>query len=468
MSQSDKQLLKGSVGREFLLGWRLVGQYILRGRKWTLALTIFLMAVAFVNLVFVSSLLGGVNRSIESQVRNFMVGEMYLEPKKSGGYLQGVHEMTKRLQRIDGVTQVSSLLSVYGELSSGEKRVQTTVKVIDPAQYTKAIAIDQYGIDGDFLPDDDSIFVGEQVVASGEAKQLAESLEGTKVGDNVTLKINGKEKPMKVGGVFRTKYMYADREIYMTRGAWSKLVREVNDELVKNEQTVRNQAMLPPQVTYFLPAQIAIELSGNLAAQSDAILRQQRAAAALFAPEQAVNMVVVRTDPHKKKSVEQAARDQQFAGVTVHNWRDSAGYINSISGSFAVIDAIMLVVGIFIAAVTIFIVIYVDVINKRRQIGIQRALGVKPRIIVFSYVLMSLFYAVCGILLGLVVFFAGLVPYFAVHPFSLPIADVTLDISAPRLVLRIYIILMVAIVSGVIPSIMASRMKMLDAILGRS
>lgn len=468
MSQSDKRLLKGSVGREFLLGWRLVGQYILRGRKWTLLLTIFLMAVAFVNLVFVSSLLGGVNRSIERQVKNFMVGEVYLEPKKSGGYLQDVPEITKRLQRTEGVTHVSSLLSVYGELSSGEKRVQTTVKVIDPAQYTKAIAINQHIIDGNFLPDDDSIFVGEQVVAAGETKQLAESLEGTKVGDKVTLKINGKERPMKVGGVFRTKYMYADREIYMTRGAWSKLVREVNDELVKNEQTVRNQAVLPPQVTYFLPAQIAVELSGNLAAQSDAILRQQRAAAALFAPEQAANMVVVRTDPHKEKAVEQAARDQQLPGVAVHNWRDSAGYMNSISGSFVVIDAIMLVVGVFIAAVTIFIVIYVDVINKRRQIGIQRALGVKPRIIVFSYVLMSLFYAACGILLGLAVFFAGLVPYFAAHPFSLPIADVTLDISAPQLVLRVYIILMVAIVSGVIPSIMASRMKMLDAILGRS
>lgn len=468
MSQASQKIFKNSLWREFLLGWRLVGQYIIRGRRWTLVLTIFLMAVAFVNLVFVSSLLGGVNKSIESQVKNLMVGEVYLEPKKSGDYLQNAGMLVNKLRTVNGVEHVSSLLSVYGELSSGEKRVQTTVKVIDPKEYPRAIAIDNYTIDGKFLPDDNTIFVGEQVVATGSNKQLAESLEGTKVGDTVTLKINGKEVAVKVGGVFRSKYMYADREIYMTRGAWSKLVAEVTDELARNEATVRSQSQLPPQVTQFLPSYVAEELSGSLVAQSESILRQQRAAAALFPSAGAANLVVVRTQSADEAAVKAAVTRAGFSGVEVRNWRESAGYMNSIAGSFAVIDAIMLVVGVFIAAVTIFIVIYVDVINKRRQIGIQRAIGVKPRIIVFSYVLMSVFYAVCGIVVGLVVFFAGLVPYFTAHPFSLPIADVTLDISLPQLLLRIQIIMMVAIVSGILPSIMASRMKMLDAILGRS
>ncbi|MDO4684156.1 MAG: FtsX-like permease family protein [Candidatus Saccharibacteria bacterium] len=468
MSQASQKIFKNSLWREFLLGWRLVGQYIIRGRRWTLVLTIFLMAVAFVNLVFVSSLLGGVNKSIESQVKNLMVGEVYLEPKKSGDYLQNAGMLVNKLRTVNGVEHVSSLLSVYGELSSGEKRVQTTVKVIDPKEYPRAIAIDNYTIDGKFLPDDNTIFVGEQVVATGSNKQLAESLEGTKVGDTVTLKINGKEVAVKVGGVFRSKYMYADREIYMTRGAWSKLVAEVTDELARNEATVRSQSQLPMQVTQFLPSYVAEELSGSLVAQSESILRQQRAAAALFPSAGAANLVVVRTQSADEAAVKAAIARAGFSGVEVRNWRESAGYMNSIAGSFAVIDAIMLVVGVFIAAVTIFIVIYVDVINKRRQIGIQRAIGVKPRIIVFSYVLMSVFYAVCGIVVGLVVFFAGLVPYFTAHPFSLPIADVTLDISLPQLLLRIQIIMMVAIVSGILPSIMASRMKMLDAILGRS
>ena len=87
--------------------------------------------------------------------------------------------------------------------------------------------------------------------------------------------------------------------------------------------------------------------------------------------------------------------------------------------------------------------------------------------IVFSYVLLALFYAVCGIAVGLAIFLGGLVPYVVAHPFSLPIADVTLDISWWELLFRAEVVLVVAIISGAIPAIMASRMKMLEAILGK-
>ena len=65
MSQSHKtqeaqtpRQPKNNLWREFLLGWRLMRQYIVRGRKWTLGLTTLLVAVAFINLAFISSLLG--------------------------------------------------------------------------------------------------------------------------------------------------------------------------------------------------------------------------------------------------------------------------------------------------------------------------------------------------------------------------------------------------------------------------
>jgi len=67
---------KNNLWREFLLGWRLMRQYIVRGRKWTLALTTLLVAVAFINLAFASSLLTGITHAIEHQVKSLMVGEI--------------------------------------------------------------------------------------------------------------------------------------------------------------------------------------------------------------------------------------------------------------------------------------------------------------------------------------------------------------------------------------------------------
>lgn len=127
----------------------------------------------------------------------------------------------------------------------------------------------------------------------------------------------------------------------------------------------------------------------------------------------------------------------------------------------------MTFVGILIAAVTVFIVIYVDIVNKRKQIGILRAIGIKPYIIISSYVILSAVYSVIGVLIGSAVFYFILVPYFGAHPFSLPICDATLVLSKTDYIARAEMIMWVSVISGLIPSAIITRTKMLDAILGR-
>ena len=79
-----------------------------------------------------------------------------------------------------------------------------------------------------------------------------------------------------------------------------------------------------------------------------------------------------------------------------------------------------------IAAVTIFIVIYLDISNKRQQIGILRAIGIKAYLIRSVHVLQTVIYAVLGLAVGSLLYFIIIVPYFLAHPFSIPIGDVTL------------------------------------------
>ena len=207
-------------------------------------------------------------------------------------------------------------------------------------------------------------------------------------------------------GISNTKYIYADDAAYISRALWQK----ISGEALDNVAAVKNDA------------------SDN----------------AQFAEKNDATMIIVRAANGKDDEIKKALENLKYTDVRIHDWRDAASYMDTISGSFISLDAIMLLVGIIIAAVTIFIVIYVDIINKRRQIGIQRAIGVKPRVIVFSYILLSLFYAVCGVAAGLAIFFGGLVPFFLAHSFRLPIADVTLYVSPPQLVFRAEIVLVVA------------------------
>lgn len=402
---------KNNLWREFLLGWRLMRQYIVRGRKWTLGLTTLLVAVAFINLAFISSLLAGVTSAIESQIKNLMVGEAYIDVKKPGEYITNVDDKLAEIKRIDGVTAADKILAVPAVLGyNDDKQVQARINVVNPRDFRQTLEVANRVSDGTFLAGDDEIVLGSRLLERG-------SLEGVKVGDRVTISINGKKVDVKVGGITSTKFYNADIQAYISRGLWRKLTSGIPSHLTAGE--------------------------------NDA------------------SMIVVRTSRGKEASVQRALTDLNYPGLRVHDWRDGATVMDTITGSFQSLNAIMLIVGIIIAAVTIFIVIYVDIINKRRQIGIQRAIGVKPRVIVFSYVLLALFYAMCGIAVGLAIFLGGLVPYVVAHPFSLPIADVTLNISWWELLFRAEVVLVVAIISGAIPAIMASRMKMLEAILGK-
>lgn len=395
---------KNNLWREFLLGWWLMRQYIVRGRKWTLALTTLLVAVAFINLAFASSLLTGITHAIEHQVKSLMVGEIYLDSKEPGKFIANADKKIAAIKRIDGVRMADKVLSFDTLLVSGDAYTRAAVNVVDPKTFGETLDVEKHIESGTFLKNDDEIVLGSRLL-------VRTALDGAKVGDTISMKINGKDIKVKVGGISNTKYIYADDAAYISRALWQKISGEANSA--------------------------------------------------------AATMIIVRAANGKDDEVKKALENLKYTDVRIHDWRDAASYMDTISGSFISLDAIMLLVGIIIAAVTIFIVIYVDIINKRRQIGIQRAIGVKPRVIVFSYILLSLFYAVCGVAAGLAIFFGGLVPFFLAHPFRLPIADVTLYVSAPQLVFRAEIVLVVAIISGAIPAIMASRMKMLDAILGR-
>ena len=330
-------------------------QYIVRGRKWTLALTTLLVAVAFINLAFASSLLTGITHATEHQVKSLMVGEIYLDAKEPGKFIANADEKIAAIKRIDGVRMADKVLSFDTLLVSGDTYTRTIVNVVDPKTFGETLDVKKHVESGTFLENDDEIVLGSRLL-------VRTALDGTKVGDKILMKINGKDVTVKVGGISNTKYIYADDAAYISRVLWQKISGEALDNVAAVKKAASDNAQ--------------------------------------FAEKNDATMIIVRAANGKDDEIKKALENLKYTDVRIHDWRDAASYMDTISGSFKSLDVIMLLVGIIIAAVTIFIVIYVDIINKRRQIGIQRAIGVKPRVIVFSYILLSLFYAVCGVVAG--------------------------------------------------------------------
>jgi putative ABC transport system permease protein len=121
---------------------------------------------------------------------------------------------------------------------------------------------------------------------------------------------------------------------------------------------------------------------------------------------------------------------------------------------------------VLVAGITIFVMIYINAISKRRQIGILRAIGIKQNIIVYSYVLQALFYVLCGVCLGLLFVFGVLQPFLSVYPITLPFGPLVLSFSVTLIVESVIGFLFAGLLAGYLPARLVARQDILKAIWG--
>jgi ABC-type antimicrobial peptide transport system permease subunit len=124
-------------------------------------------------------------------------------------------------------------------------------------------------------------------------------------------------------------------------------------------------------------------------------------------------------------------------------------------------------IGIIVASITIFIVIFINAVTRRKYIGILKGIGVTSGAIEFSYVLQSFVYAVIGSLLGIVIIYALLVPFFNAHPLDFPFSDGVLSAPVGGTMIRFFLLLIVTLLAGYLPARMIVKKNTLDSILGR-
>ncbi len=369
------------------------------------------MAVAFINLIFVSALFNGIVEGSNQQIKNTLTGNVYMAPKEGYSYISDQEKMLEEVRQTDGVQEATSSFRLPARIEKGSRSGVWPVLAINPKEYAKVINISEHMYQGQYLAndDEDSIIIGREIAGGEGVVMDSTSLKGAKVGDKVKVIFDGVEKTYTVKGIFYTKFTESDARAFITEKSLVSLMPTMD-----NRATTINIKTLDVNEEKVLPA-------------------------------------MQKIDPK----------------VDAFLWSEAAGLMKSVSSSFTSIDILMTTVGVVIAAVTIFIVIYVDIINRRKQIGILRAIGIGPNIIISNYIILALVYATLGILLGSLIFYAALVPYFMVHPFVLPITDVMLNLKWTEYVKRLEIVTWVAVISGFVPAVMVTRSKMLDEILGR-
>jgi|GEM_PF-5188791 len=176
--------------------------------------------------------------------------------------------------------------------------------------------------------------------------------------------------------------------------------------------------------------------------------------------------VVLRTTPGTSTAQVELALAALREDVSFQDPSQLATAIQDQLDTFALINNIMRVMSLVVAAITVLIITYIDLTNRRRQIGIERAIGIRSSAIVGSYVIKSMVTALIGTALGWLVFRLILVPAVARHPFRFPNGDVTLAVVRETAQDNLTILLVVAALAAALPAVRTVRMRILDAIWG--
>ncbi|MFA5052219.1 MAG: ABC transporter permease [Patescibacteria group bacterium] len=393
----------------FILAWK----HLLRSNKWTLSLIIFFMSIAFINMIFVPSLFNGIIEGFNYQIINASTGNIFITPQNGQDYISNSSAAITAIEETSGVTAASPQISVPGILKYDGRRGSWSVYAINPTKEKRVTVVSQKMIAGSYLDasDTDQIILGKGITGTGSKEDEINpfDLRGVQVGDTVIFSVNGTDTPLIVKGIFNTKFDNTDNNAFISQ----ETLKKINPLYVDDATRIS----------------VKISKTGE---ESDIIQKLEK-----------------RNIPGN-----------------IYSWEQASSLMSSISDSFLSINVILSIVGTLIAAITIFIVIYIDISSRRQEIGILRAIGIKPYLIRAMYIILSAVYSVAGVILGTGLFFAIIVPYFNFHPFALPIADATLVVGAGDFIARMETLIWVAIIAGLLPAVFITRIKLLQAIWG--
>ncbi|MDK2893086.1 FtsX-like permease family protein [Methanohalophilus sp.] len=397
------------------VGALIAASSIKRGNKKTLAFIIFVLSLIFMNLVFLPSMIGGMTVLFTGIMQDYPFGDIVIEPSGDNTYINDADSVLQKTRAVEGVRAATKRLDVGASIEHKQKVVGVTITGMIP---TEEYEISQYPysiIEGDFLGDlsRDEIILGSIIAGTS-----------TTLGD-----IYDDLGEARVGSLVDVTYSNGVKRTYKVKG-----IMEGNFELVDLNALV-----------HYKEIEEVYGLEGSKATS-----------------------VVVRVDqPGSEDQIKDKIRD---AGVNeqIFTWADkSETLIRQALQSMGAINVMSEFVSLIVGAALILIIIYINILNRKKEIGILKAIGITPRSIVFSYAFLSLFYVCSGIVAGLILYFSLMI-YFQANPVVFYETMIIRPVIDPVLLIRsIITMLILSVIAGTLPAWSVSKESILKAIWGR-
>lgn len=426
------------------LGFFLALRSIKHSSKWVTSFTVLVIYLLFLAVMVISGILVGLIQGSEVAFKEKYLGDVIISPLAKKNNIERSAEMINILENTEGVVGISSRYVTSGNIEANYKtrksddtanKKQLSIRGIDPSDEELVTQLSDNIIEGEWLKEEDAsryILVGKDVLAkySIVADVDDSALRDVGPGTTIRLQVNGVSTNPE-SGIQPPEDKTTPTNEYIVKGILKVKAADLSSSVFMVDSELR-------------------KISGKSVGEYSEI-------AIKLAP--GANAVKVR-DTLKQNGFDQSAKIQTFEEGTpafVINLKNLFGTLGNVFGGILII----------VSAVVLFIVIFINALTKRRQIGIMKGIGIRPASIMWNYMFQSVFYSAIGIALVLLTVFYVLVPLFIKFPIDFPFSDGILIAEQGPTTTRVIILMIVSIFAGLIPSWMVVKTNTLNAILGR-
>lgn len=416
------------------VGWFLALRQIRRSNKGTTGLIIFIMILTFLNLVVVSGLLVGLISGSFKQFRESYSGEVIITTSPGKAYIENSPALLDFLQshprvqafspRYSASVQVLGTLNDLPEKNERANRVGARLTGIDPEKEEILTGFSRFIKYGQGLEQGEEGYI---LIGANLIRKYSSFADANIPGLDLL-------KDVDVGSRVRVTITRANGEIaskdFLVKGIVKSKVDEISTRMFITDIELRR--MFPVN-------------------------------------QEQVQEIAIKTD--YQRSPELVAEIKDFMGnnsARIQTTDEAVpSFLRDVETTMAVLGNALSSIALVVASITIFIVIFINAVTKRKFIGIMKGIGISPKAIQLSYIMQALFYGIVGSIIGLFLTFGILEPYFIANPINFPFSDGILAVTTTGAIARVSILIVVTFIAGFLPAKLIVRKNTLDSILGR-
>ena len=429
------------------LGFFLAIRQVTRTSKWTTVLIVFIMMLTFLNLVATSGFLVGIVEGASRSFKEQWTGDLFINNRNENQYIEHSVEIENALSSFPQISSYSPRLVAGAKIEANwqEKRKEEDANVvsnqiagIDPLREDETTHLSKEVVEGEWLTRGDSrgIVLGAGYLQKySRVADLVSLLHDIKPGTVVRVTVSSQKNPIDPQQQFSAQ----------TDTTNSNSVTE--DFIVRG--IINSKVQFVASRAYILDSELKKMIGKSDGDISEIAIKMNSG-----------------IDPYYVKT---PLLENGFGAYAKINTASEGApeFLVNIKLFFNIIGTILGSVSVVVALITIFIIIYINALTRRRQIGIMKGIGVSPFAIEFSYICQSIFYVVLGSLIALVVIFGFLKPFIDAHPIDTPFATIVLVADPLNVLIKFLLVSFVGMIAGYLPARIIVNRNTLDAILGR-